>query len=81
MRKAVRVIPYLVLLLWTLFLYFPAISEPFVYDDKFQVINNPHIQNFHAATEYLRLVNLVSRSAGADAARDSAPAAPDHTAA
>ena len=54
MRKAVRVIPHLVLLLWTLFLYFPAISEPFVYDDKFQVINNPHIQNFHAATEYLR---------------------------
>ena len=53
-QKAGRFVPYLVLLLWTRFLYFPAMAQPFVYDDKFQIVNNPHLQNFQAATEYLR---------------------------
>jgi len=42
------------MLLWTLFLYFPAIDQPFVYDDKFQITKNPGMQTFQAAMEYLR---------------------------
>ena len=53
-QKAGRVLPYVVLLLWTIVLYFPAIDQPFVYDDKFQIVNNPKIQNFQSAKLYLR---------------------------
>jgi hypothetical protein len=53
-QKAGRVLPYLALLLWTVFLYFPAITQPFVYDDKMQILNNARFQSFHASTEFLR---------------------------
>jgi len=53
-QQAGRLVPYLVILLWTLFLYFPAVDQPFVYDDKVQITKNPGIQTFRAATGYLR---------------------------
>ena len=54
MQEAGRFVPYLALLLWTLFLYFPGIAQPFVYDDQFQIVNNPRIQNVQTAFEYFR---------------------------
>jgi protein O-mannosyl-transferase len=52
-QRAGRFVPYLALLLWTVFLYFPSVYQPFVYDDKFQIVNNPLIQNFRTASPYL----------------------------
>lgn len=49
-----RAAPYLVLLLWTTILYFPALSNPFAYDDQSQVAKNPDINSPRAALVYFR---------------------------
>src|SRR3954462_14255271 len=49
-----RATPYLILVLWTVILYFPALSNPFVYDDRSQIINNPDINSPGAALVYFR---------------------------
>jgi tetratricopeptide (TPR) repeat protein len=49
-----RATPYLVLLLWTTILYFPALSNPFVYDDQSQIVKNPDINSPGAALVYFR---------------------------
>jgi tetratricopeptide (TPR) repeat protein len=50
-RKAA---PYVVLLLWTTILYFPALSNPFVYDDESQIVKNSDINSPRAALVYFR---------------------------
>ncbi|HKO63342.1 MAG TPA: tetratricopeptide repeat protein [Pyrinomonadaceae bacterium] len=49
-----RAVPYLVLLLWTTVIYFPALSNPFVYDDQSQIAKNPNINSPAAVTVYFR---------------------------
>ncbi len=49
-----RAAPYLVLLLWTTLLYFPALSNPFVYDDQSQIVKNPSIKSLEAVSVYFR---------------------------
>lgn len=49
-----RAAPYVVLLLWTTILYFPALSNPFVYDDQSQIAKNPDINSLRAALVYFR---------------------------
>ncbi len=49
-----RAAPYLVLLLWTTILYFPALSNPFVYDDQSQIAKNPDINSLGAVLVYFR---------------------------
>jgi len=49
-----RAAPYLVLLLWTTILYFPALSNPFVYDDQSQIAKNPNINSPGAVSVYFR---------------------------
>jgi protein O-mannosyl-transferase len=53
-QYALRSFPYVVLVLWTIFLYFPSVSQPFVYDDQFQIVNNPPIREFRLAVNYFR---------------------------
>lgn len=48
-----RIAPYIVLLLWTAILYFPSLSNPFVYDDQSQIVKNPNIDS-PAAMVYFR---------------------------
>jgi tetratricopeptide (TPR) repeat protein len=50
-RKAA---PYFLILLWTTILYFPALSNPFVYDDESQIVKNSDINNPQAALVYFR---------------------------
>ncbi len=49
-----RAAPYLVILLWTTILYFPALSNPFVYDDESQIAKNPNINSLGAVSVYFR---------------------------
>jgi protein O-mannosyl-transferase len=49
-----RVVPYLVLLLWTAMLYSSALSNPFVYDDQSQIVKNQDIDSPRAALIYFR---------------------------
>ena len=49
-----RAVPYVILLLWPAILYFPALSNPFVYDDQSQIVKNPNINSFQAAAVYFR---------------------------
>src|SRR5688572_14735179 len=49
-----RAAPYLVILLWTTVLYFPALSNPFVYDDQSQIVKNPNINGPGAVAVYFR---------------------------
>ena len=49
-----RAAPYLALLLWTAILYFPAMSNPFVYDDQSQIAKNPDIDSLRAVLVYFR---------------------------
>ena len=49
-----RVAPYLIILLWTSVLYFPALSNPFVYDDQSQITKNPNINSLEAVSVYFR---------------------------
>src|SRR5215467_10922558 len=49
-----RATPYLMPLLWTTILYFSALSNPFVYDDLSQIVNNPDVNTPRAALVYFR---------------------------
>ena len=49
-----RAAPYVVLLLWTAILYFPALTNPFVYDDDSQITKNRNIDTFRGASVYFR---------------------------
>lgn len=49
-----RIAPYIVLLFWTAILYFPSLSNPFVYDDQSQIVKNPNINSSAAALVYFR---------------------------
>src|SRR3954471_3563889 len=49
-----RAAPYLVLVLWTTVLYFPALWNPFVYDDDSQIIKNKDIDSPRAVLVYFR---------------------------
>jgi tetratricopeptide (TPR) repeat protein len=49
-----RTAPYLVLLFWTAILYFPSLSNPFVYDDQSQIVKNPNLNSSAAALVYFR---------------------------
>ncbi|MDT4969003.1 MAG: protein O-mannosyl-transferase, partial [Acidobacteriota bacterium] len=49
-----RAAPYVAILLWTTILYFPALSNPFVYDDQSQIANNPNIDSPQAVSVYFR---------------------------
>lgn len=46
--------PYLGLLLWTAILYFPALSNPFVYDDQSQIVENRNINSPGSVLVYFR---------------------------
>ena len=47
-------VAYLALLLWTAVLYFPALSNPFVYDDQSQIAKNQNIDSPGAVLTYFR---------------------------
>lgn len=49
-----RAAPYFVLLLWTTILYFPALSNPFVYDDESQIVKNSDLNSTRAVLVYFR---------------------------
>jgi len=49
-----RAVPYLVLLLWAAVLYFPALSNPFVYDDDSQITKNRNIDSPKSVLVYFR---------------------------
>jgi tetratricopeptide (TPR) repeat protein len=49
-----RAVPYLILLLWTAVLYFPALSNPFVYDDDSQITKNRNIDSPKSVLVYFR---------------------------
>src|SRR3954466_1319118 len=49
-----RAAPYLVLVLWTTVLYFPALWHPFVYDDDSQIVKNKDIDSPRASLVYFR---------------------------
>jgi protein O-mannosyl-transferase len=49
-----RIAPYIVLLFWTAILYFPSLSNPFVYDDQSQIVKNTNINSSTAALVYFR---------------------------
>ncbi len=49
-----RVVPYLAILLWAALLYFPALSNPFVYDDQSQIVENRNLNTPRAVLEHFR---------------------------
>ncbi len=49
-----RAAPYLVLLLWTTILYFPALSNPFAYDDQSQIAKNRDLNSLRTVLVYFR---------------------------
>lgn len=57
-----RAAPYVVLLVWTAILYFPALTNPFVYDDESQVTKNPNIDSFGAASVYFRQPSIFDQA-------------------
>jgi tetratricopeptide (TPR) repeat protein len=59
-----RAAPYLLLLLWTTILYFPALSNPFVYDDQSQIAENPNINNPRAVLVYFRQPSAFDQAFG-----------------
>ena len=59
-----RVVPYLVLLLWTIILYSSAFSNPFVYDDQSQIARNPNINSFQTALVYFRKPDAFDQAFG-----------------
>src|SRR5262245_18266374 len=59
-----RIAPYLVLVLWTAILYFPALSNPFVYDDDSQIVKNKNIDSPRAALVYFRRPQEFDQSFG-----------------
>lgn len=59
-----RAAPYLVLLLWTTILYFPALSNPFVYDDQSQIAKNPNINSLRAVSVYFRQPSAFDQAFG-----------------
>ena len=62
-----RVAPYLGLLLWTLILYFPAVSNPFVYDDQSQIAKNHNLDNPRAVLVYFRQPTPFNQAFGTQA--------------
>lgn len=59
-----RVVPYLVLLLWTAILYSSALSNPFVYDDQSQIARNPNINSPRAVSVYFRKPDAFDQAFG-----------------
>lgn len=59
-----RAAPYLLLLLWTAILYFPALSNPFVYDDQSQIAKNPNINSPGAVLVYFRQPSAFDQAFG-----------------
>src|SRR5215467_3771931 len=49
-----RTVPYIALLFWTAILYFPSLSNPFVYDDQSQIVKNQNIDKPAATLVYFR---------------------------
>jgi protein O-mannosyl-transferase len=60
-----RAAPYLVLVLWTTILYFPALSNPFVYDDQSQIVKNPKIHSPRTVLFYFRQPSAFDPAFGA----------------
>jgi len=61
LRKAA---PYFLLLLWTTILYFPALSNPFVYDDDSQIAKNSNINSPRQVLIYFRQPNAFDQAFG-----------------
>jgi hypothetical protein len=59
-----RVVPYLVLLVWTAILYSSALSSPFVYDDQSQIARNPNINSPRAVLVYFRKPDAFDQAFG-----------------
>lgn len=59
-----RVVPYLVLLLWTAILYSSALSNPFVYDDQSQIVRNPNLNSPRAVLVYVRKPDAFDQAFG-----------------
>ncbi|HSS19034.1 MAG TPA: tetratricopeptide repeat protein [Pyrinomonadaceae bacterium] len=59
-----RAAPYVVILLWTAVLYFPALTNPFVYDDQSQIARNPNINSPRAVAVYFRQPSAFDQAFG-----------------
>lgn len=59
-----KTVPYFVLLLWTTILYFPALSNPFVYDDDSQIAKNSNINSPRQVLIYFRQPNAFDQAFG-----------------